>query len=130
MTRSIEDKARAELFRRRAALLNVRDGLAESEAETGTRTGVTTGELGGDFTDQASRAELAQQLERLDESELRELQELQDAIGRLDLGDYGVCEACGGPIEPGRLLAIPETRICIACAQLEEDRARPLRRRP
>ena len=130
MIRSIEEKARAELFRRRAELLNLRGELAEAESETGNGTGVTTGELGGDFTDQASRAELAERLERLDESELRELQAIQDAIARLDAGDYGVCEACGGPIDPERLLAIPETRICIACAQLEEDRARPLRRRP
>ena len=35
--------------------------LTEAEAETETRSGVTTGELSGDFTDQASRAELAQQ---------------------------------------------------------------------
>ena len=41
---------------------------------------------------------------------------LDEALARLDAGDYGVCERCGGPIGAERLAALPATRRCIACA--------------
>jgi hypothetical protein len=28
-------------------------------------------------------------------------------------GTYGQCEACGGPIDEGRLAALPATRYCV-----------------
>lgn len=124
MSRSVNQRARAELFRRRAELLNLRDDLTEAKA------GIATAEIEADFTDRASRAEVESRLARLDEAEVRELSEIEAAIERLDAGAYGRCEICGGPIASGRLLALPEARICIACAQIGEDRARPLRRRP
>jgi DnaK suppressor protein len=41
------------------------------------------------------------------------LDEVDAAIARLDGGTYGVCEACGDPIAPDRLAAIPWARRCI-----------------
>jgi RNA polymerase-binding transcription factor DksA len=38
------------------------------------------------------------------------LQEVLDAIRRIELGTYGICEITGRPIEPERLRAIPWTR--------------------
>lgn len=124
MTHSVEDKARAELFRRRAELLEVRDDLTEEEA------GLAGREVETDFTDRATQAEASLRLTGLDEAERRELVAIEAAIARLDAGTYGTCEVCGGRIAGARLLAIPETTICIACAQLAEDRSRPLGRRP
>ena len=49
---------------------------------------------------------------------------LAEALERLRAGDYGVCEACGEPIAPARLRAIPEVITCVACQDAEERRAR------
>lgn len=38
------------------------------------------------------------------------------ALARLDAGTYTTCTACGGPIDPDRLAALPATDRCIACA--------------
>jgi len=46
----------------------------------------------------------------------RELRQVQHAIERQDAGLYGVCEVCGGRIDHGRLLAIPEMTHCSHCA--------------
>jgi RNA polymerase-binding transcription factor DksA len=42
-----------------------------------------------------------------------ELAELDRALGKLDDGTYGVCEACGEQIPPERLEALPGARFCI-----------------
>lgn len=39
------------------------------------------------------------------------------ALAKLDEGTYGTCDACGGPIAPGRLAAAPESVLCIECAR-------------
>ena len=56
------------------------------------------------------------------------LQEVLDAIHRIELGTYGICEITGRPIEPKRLKAIPWTRCSYAGqAELEQggDGRRP-----
>jgi DnaK suppressor protein len=42
--------------------------------------------------------------------------EIDDALRRDLDGTYGVCERCGRPIAPERLVARPFARHCIACA--------------
>jgi RNA polymerase-binding transcription factor DksA len=51
------------------------------------------------------------------------LAEVDAALQRLEDGRYGICEACGRPIEEERLRAVPATRYCL------EDQARLERRR-
>jgi DnaK suppressor protein len=41
------------------------------------------------------------------------LDEVALALGRLEDGSYGICEACGEPIGAARLEAMPATRFCI-----------------
>jgi len=55
------------------------------------------------------------------ESETRELREVSLALDRLRRGVYGRCEDCGQSIDPARLDAMPEARLCRAC-KLEEER--------
>ncbi len=45
------------------------------------------------------------------------LVELDAALARLDAGSYGTCSRCGDPIDPDRLAARPEARLCITCAR-------------
>ncbi len=43
------------------------------------------------------------------------LAELDAALARAP-HDLGTCEGCGGPIGEERLMARPETRVCVGCA--------------
>ncbi len=43
------------------------------------------------------------------------LERVDRAIAMLGDGTYGVCDACGDPIDPRRLLAAPESTVCVAC---------------
>jgi DnaK suppressor protein len=48
---------------------------------------------------------------------------LAAALERIDEGTYGTCSVCAGPIEGGRLAAIPEASRCLRCqADLERSR--------
>jgi len=49
------------------------------------------------------------------------------ALAKLDDGTYGTCDACGGPIEPARLRARPDSVLCLACAAAERRPAPPRR---
>ena len=42
-----------------------------------------------------------------------ELADVEHALRRLDDGTYGTCEACGKPIDDGRLEALPAARFCL-----------------
>ena len=43
---------------------------------------------------------------------------IKAAINRLERGRYGICKACGQPIDPDRLEILPDTTLCVACARL------------
>jgi DnaK suppressor protein len=46
--------------------------------------------------------------------QLREqLDDVERALSRLDGGQYGSCDACGGPIGEDRLEVMPAARFCI-----------------
>jgi DnaK suppressor protein len=49
------------------------------------------------------------------------------ALAKLDEGTYGTCDACGAPIPPARLRAMPDSVLCLACAAAERRAPRPRR---
>lgn len=52
------------------------------------------------------------------------LYEIEQALNRIKIGSYGICELTGQPIEPDRLGAIPWTRFsAVAQRQIEENGA-------
>jgi DnaK suppressor protein len=53
----------------------------------------------------------------------RQRTDVLDALHRIDLGTYGTCVDCGGPVPEGRLEAKPEAARCVAC-QGKLDRRR------
>ena len=53
----------------------------------------------------------------LRDSERLQLRQVEEALERLAAGTYGACRACGRPIAPERLAAIPWTATCIDCAR-------------
>jgi len=54
------------------------------------------------------------------ESAGEEIEEIDEALGRIRDGMFGACEECGKAIALERLRAIPYTRLCIPCKQIEE----------
>ncbi len=55
------------------------------------------------------------------------LDRTERALAKLDEGTYGTCDACGGPIPPKRLQAMPDSVLCVACAAAEPRTAPPRR---
>ena len=41
--------------------------------------------------------------------------EIDAALGRVEAGTYGTCEACGKPIPEARLEVVPEATLCVNC---------------
>ncbi len=58
----------------------------------------------------------------LEENAEHLLLEIEDALGRIDEGTYGTCEACGKPIGEDRLQAVPWARLCIDDKRAQEGR--------
>jgi phosphoserine phosphatase RsbU/P len=53
----------------------------------------------------------------------RLLQDVDAALRRMDAGTFGLCETCGDPVEPDRLLADPLTQFCLDHLTATEQRA-------
>ena len=49
------------------------------------------------------------------------LRKIRDALARLENGSYGICEVCEEEISEQRLIARPETTLCIECKEEQED---------
>lgn len=69
-----------------------------------------------DSEDRALESENKEVLDRLSESERDELQSIRRALGRIREGTYTVCTACGKTIPEARLVAVPDTTLCVRCA--------------
>jgi RNA polymerase-binding transcription factor DksA len=52
--------------------------------------------------------------------DLEELREVEAALARMNLGTYGVCIDCGGPIPYARLAASPQAKRCQECQRSHE----------
>src|ERR1700727_1787338 len=46
----------------------------------------------------------------------RVLARTERALAKLNDGSYGICDACGEPIPPGRMRALPDGVLCLTCA--------------
>ena len=51
----------------------------------------------------------------------RDLRLLKENLAWIDSEDGGFCEACGCEIALARLRAMPTTRLCVNCAQNQEQ---------
>ncbi len=45
------------------------------------------------------------------------LQGLERALARIDQPDFGCCRECGEAIPLGRILLLPQTQLCVNCAE-------------
>lgn len=50
------------------------------------------------------------------EKQIRDhLADVDHALQKFEEGKYGLCEDCGQPIDPARLDALPQARLCLIC---------------
>ncbi len=49
--------------------------------------------------------------------EAQTLREIEEALERIKIGKYGICEKCKKEIEEERLEIIPWTRFCSSCSK-------------
>lgn len=111
------DLARLELQRRRHSILEAARGAgAEHEA-------LRQAERGHELEEEAQAEQALADLERLGDAERMELRRIDAALERLERGSYGACAACGAPIEPRRLAALPWAIRCAGCEEARERAA-------
>jgi RNA polymerase-binding protein DksA len=48
------------------------------------------------------------------------LKAIDQALDRIQEGTYGTCTVCSRPINPRRLLAVPNAKLCLDCQQEKE----------
>ena len=77
-----------------------------------------------DTADSSVREEGMELFAELEQSELSKLQAIDAAFARIGNGTYGLCVRCDEPIDGPRLRVLPETPLCIRCAQRESDERR------
>ena len=73
-----------------------------------------------ELEDAAQDEEMDRILGRLDDRERREIADINEALDRIADGTYGRCTRCDEPIELDRLVALPETAVCLRCASALE----------
>ncbi|MGC8605608.1 MAG: TraR/DksA family transcriptional regulator [Desulfomonilaceae bacterium] len=71
----------------------------------------------GDEIDLAT-GEISRELDaKISMRQHRQLKEIEDALERIRLGEYGLCEDCGEPIPEQRLRLFPAARLCVRCQE-------------
>jgi DnaK suppressor protein len=85
--------------------------LQESEFEV---------DIAGDAVDKLQGASLLRVQNMLSKQNIYKLNAIDNAIGKIDMGDYGDCEECGEPIGFKRLELIPGVSLCVCCAEIAE----------
>ncbi len=86
------------------------------------------GERDIELEEEAQKTDITTLYDRLDERTKEEIEAIDLALCKMAAGSYGICEECEALISYGRLKAIPETRLCVACARRFEKKQKRLRR--
>ena len=71
----------------------------------------------GDFYDHASSDRDRELALMLADREREKLTYVDNALKRIELGTYGICESCDEEIDRDRLLAMPFTKLCLSCQE-------------
>ena len=109
-----------EMARLREKLLREREGLGKLVEEVESEISGLEGPLPIERLEQAQLEENRAVLTGLDEQERAALREITRALGRMESGSYGLCEACGRPISLARLHANPRVAVCLQCQMIRE----------
>ena len=110
MTPAETAEFRTLLENERERLLSALAGMREDGQRTIDEEVGVHGGVGADTASFTLERELGSGLE---EGAQQLLVQIEHALARMDEGTYGICERCGEPIAPERLLARPAATLCI-----------------
>jgi len=132
-----DDHLHPFLKKQKERLLHLRDGMLDSmsgvardslrsraEGSEASAFGMHQADAGSDAYDRDFALSLLSQ-------EQDALYEIDEALKRIELGTYGVCEMSNKPIPHARLEAIPFARLTVECqSQIEKQRKLTRTRQP
>jgi DnaK suppressor protein len=99
-------RRRDEVFRAHERAEDARRSLTEPEVE---------------FEETAQNESIADRLASLDERERQEIEAIDQALEKIKLGRYGLCQVCEKPISLKRLQALPWATLCRTHANLRKE---------
>lgn len=106
------DHVRRELEIERERLLAAIE-IVNHDGSVSDETGDLAVGPGDHLADHATDTFMRELDEGLGENAEHLLAEIDAALGRIDEGTYGICAACGRPIDAERLQAVPYATLCI-----------------
>jgi DnaK suppressor protein len=121
MRKAVLKTARERLMEMRRQVLREISNDLKQGREAGKEEGMDTYDLASEERDREISFILT-------DRERDKLQAIQEALERVDEGTYGICESCESEISPGRLNALPFTRMCVNCQAEHEKEAKASRR--
>lgn len=97
--------------------------LGEARAVSNTEI---SGIRGADLTDQAQQETDLAELLRNKEKARQQVILISSALKRIDEGEFGTCEDCGGQIPRKRLESQPTAKYCVPCKTKREHAEKAL----
>ena len=101
-------------------LLEKQRELSSVQRDAGIRVPAAVG-LEGDLIDQANADAEAELQIRLHQTDAPLLRAIEEALARIKLGTFGVCQACKQPVSKARLEAVPWSRHCRDCKEHDQS---------
>jgi DnaK suppressor protein len=112
------DKRKTKSYRDR--LLARRESLFSQVTEAEMSSRERDLEATQDPADMAANAYTKELLISMSANDRKLLQLIDEALVRVEGGEYGECVNCGEPVAEKRLDAVPWTRYCLKCQDMQE----------
>ena len=112
------DKRKTKSYRDR--LLSRRESLFSQVTEAEMSSRERDLEATQDPADMAANAYTKELLISMSANDRKLLQLIDEALERVEGGEYGECVNCGEPVAEKRLDAVPWTRYCLKCQDMQE----------
>ena len=112
------DKRKVKSYRDR--LLERRESLFSQVTEAEMSSRERDLEATQDPADMAANAYTKELMISMSANDRKLLQLIDEALERVEGGEYGECVNCGEPVAEKRLDAVPWTRYCLKCQDLQE----------
>ncbi len=112
------DKRKMKSYRDR--LLERRESLFRQVTEAEMSSRERDLEATQDPADMAANAYTKELLISMSANDRKLLVLIDEALERVEKGEYGDCINCGEPVQEKRLDAVPWTRYCLKCQDMQE----------
>jgi DnaK suppressor protein len=116
---TVMDAKKFEHYRKK--LLEKKDELFQAVSKTEQYGREADEDSTQDIADKAANSYTKEFLFSQSSNERFILQLVNEALGRVEKGTFGYCISCDNEIQQKRLEAVPWTRHCISCQEMQEQ---------